>query len=880
MGFKTATTQSESENKHRHTMSETPKGQGESVFDLLLIADATGSASAFHAALKNSLPEIIRFATVTGAFSRIGVLAYRDYTEWELLEWSGWCDLFTTPGNVASSEAPVHPRDKRVSHDDLVKFARQLWNRGGKDHAEGLKTALAMAHSVMRADATTVTFLYADAPPHLSRFPTKNQKAEIAALTADSYDRFGARFAEWTTACRTLAGDDGGKRAVVHCVVPGEPRIVAQTLGFLSAVTGGVFLEVWGASEEAISRATVGVLLAWMGVGKGGDRLLARRRYYSSLDSLGPLTCEEQLLGQNTDGIPEKQEWRLLGLHVTASDLHDIVAPRVTAIPDFAARYASDETYRTLFTSQLRAIIEVDPAKVTLSPVLSTLFRALCSDLSNPARDELVELFSQAAEQVRYGERRRLREWLAELYDFSGEVMARIEGVGAEDLFPCVYIDPTQGVTPEEVGGEDVRAVGDFTREELLEIGRSCKPHVLRRLGKVLSRLSYAEKEEDLPQTIAGAGPDAAPRIPLALANKEHNSRFFGSLLHLVVPGTVLMRRPAALLAALSLRMGIRFLRDAADAEIAEYRAFWNTLRAPETWDLDCLSLLLDADDDYKRRVSEGETQPVHGPSLLLYEDGRLFGTLVRYKLMELNLLTPLKARVGWTPDNTKMGIGWVATCRRCKYPRSVTMMAEGGVCGTCSAENSSETRAANVRGVLDATTSCDVRKNDDGETAGTWVECRVAACRTQYVACTPVLRGPPKCFYCRNLRPVPTVQCIKCLNKVIYPEEYRPADMDPSSWECVACISGRETVVEVETTAKQLVGENGRDWLLMDNAIRRPLSGRPLYQIASFSFLPTLSGNVSILPDSNTPLTLSGKIIHNTEALKSSLRDIVSCRP
>ena len=707
-------------------MSNSSGIQGGDVFDLLLVVDATGSSHPFHDALRSSLPEIIRFSTVAGAFSRIGVLAYRDYTEQDLLEWSGWCDLTVVPRNNEhwTEKYAGHPRDKRVSHNDLVKFSRFLWNRGGKDHAEAVKTALAMAHSVMREEATTVTFLYADAPPHLARFPTMNQKAETAALTAGSYGGFGGQFAEWTSACRMLAGE-AGKKAVVHCIVPDEPKMVVQTLGFLSAVTGGVFLEVPGRSEDAVSRATIGVLLAWMGVGEGGGRPYVRRRYYANLECLEAINSEGQLLGSNKDRISEKPEWRMLGQHVTTADLYHIVAPRATPIPDFASRYTVNETYRTLVTDQLRAIIEIDPATVTLNPVFTTLFRVLCRDLSNPARDEIVELFSQTAAQVRFGERRRLKEWLAESYDFSGEVEARIGNVHEKDLFPCVYFDETQHSTPEE------------------------------------------------------------------------------------------------------------------------------------------------------------ETQPVHGPSLLLDEDQRIFDMLVEYKMVEKNMRTPLTARVGWTPKTARMSAGPMVTCRRCNHSRSITMMAEDNVCGTCSSEKPLGPSTKDA-GELETLNRCNIWGRDGGETIGTWVECRVAACRAQYVTYTAVLRGPPKCFYCRSSRQAPTVQCTKCLNRVIYPEEYRPAKTDFSTWKCVACESGLETIVEVKTAAKQLVEDNGRDWLLRieENALNRSWSGRPLHHIARFTPSQSfIASKVSILPESNAVLTLSGKTVHNTESLKDTLRAIVHRR-
>ena len=86
------------------------------------------------------------------------------------------------------------------------------------------------------------------------------------------------------------------------------------------------------------------------------------------------------------------------------------------------------------------------------------------------------------------------------------------------------------------------------------------------------------------------------------MVKQEHGREFWKILLHTVLPGTKLTPRPAALLAALSLRMGILPLRDAADAELVHFKK-WNSLNIPETWNMNCLALLLDADRDYESRT-------------------------------------------------------------------------------------------------------------------------------------------------------------------------------------------------------------------------------------------------------------------------------------
>lgn len=93
----------------------------------------------------------------------------------------------------------------------------------------------------------------------------------------------------------------------------------------------------------------------------------------------------------------------------------------------------------------------------------------------------------------------------------------------------------------------------------------------------------------------------------MALARAEHKRQFWRILLHIVVPGTMLSARPAALLAALSIHLGIAPLFDAAAQELLLWRDRWNDLTIPETWNVSCLGLLLDADEAYQSKTSTQE---------------------------------------------------------------------------------------------------------------------------------------------------------------------------------------------------------------------------------------------------------------------------------
>jgi hypothetical protein len=452
----------------------------------------------------------------------------------------------------------------------------------------------------------------------------------------------------------------------------------------------------------------------------------------------------------------------------------------------------------------------------------------------------------------------------------------------------------------------------EFNRDELLEIGRSCDYRILRRLGRILTRLTYVNSKEDLPAHVKDVKEEEVPRIPMALADPAHDRKFWKVLLHAVLPGTMLAARPAALLAALSVRMGIKPLEKAAYTELMAWRDNWNTLDIPETWNSNCLSLLLEADK--KHQEAAAGPQSAEAETILKPEDRKLFETLVDYKLLELNMDTTLTAEVGWTPEKSKAPIGPVVVCKKCRFPRSVTIMAEKGVCGMCATPCTCESKE-----VHNAIVATNVSRGDTDTKLASWVECAMTDCRAQYVVYhVGKLNVRPKCHYCRQKTAVaktdrsykklttpPCVTCTRCLNRILWPEAYRPANFNSSTYACPACTAqpAIKTITPTETTPRALAAENGTAWLLRNesNTLPTPLTNRSLFHTISTAtcaanptLLPTL---VTILPSlttttttspqtskcssssSSLTLTHNSKPLHNTPALLTSLSHWITAR-
>ena len=643
---------------------------------------------AYAFSLYKSLPEIVSLCALTGCFERIGVLAYRDYCDRRLTEWSGWC----SPSNTVSGP-------DIVSQEQVRRKAASVRVEGGGDAPEATKTAFAHAYQEMRAEATTVILLYSDAPPHLRAYKggSSNAEAEKQALEKPgAYGGTGHLFADWVSAANTFK--TGRKRGIVFSLVSGGGIGFWSSHLYLSTVTGGALFCVAPLRPETISQSTLSILLAWMGEGKSlkhDQTPVGLVKWYSDTTDIERPENEESAILDRYLTVElhfdkASTASNILSSSIAVKDIPASVRSRGPSVPNFAKRYVDDDEYKKQVIAQLRYIIASNVSAISVNPVFGTLWRTVCNDRTNDSRDGLVASFGLEVDRIADAhEKARMKAWLEESYNYAAEIQELIAKVPPEERFPVVFLDPTTNFeTPASENhhgdgdgskDEGIHHSNEFTRAELLDIGRSCDYQILRRLGTVLTRLTYVEKPEDLPTHIRNANADEAPQIPMALADPKHKRVFWRILLHTVLPGTMLTARPAAVLAALSLRMGILPLRDSADKELLAFKDKWNTLDVPETWNTGCLGLLLDADKDYKSRVGQEVTQRTHPEAGILREgDCKLFKILIDYKMLEMNRNTTLQAEVGWRPDKTKTLLGPTVVCQKCRFPRSVTMMAEG----------------------------------------------------------------------------------------------------------------------------------------------------------------------------------------------------------
>ncbi|KAF8205290.1 hypothetical protein K438DRAFT_1964368 [Mycena galopus ATCC 62051] len=722
----------------------------QATYDLLIVTDATASMGRYLDALRTSIPEILALAKLSGAFSRLGVLAYKDYSEPsdQIAAWSGW-------------NAP-----------DLRQFVADLQATGGGDFPEAAKTALIRGLQAADKDSKTLVLWYADAPPHhMSIQSYQNDVAEAKAFPPGAVD--------WVKLCHTARR----RNCTMFCFIPRtmEHQFSAFYV-LLAELTGGICIASQ-AGSTLISRLTLGVIMQWMGRGAPTiSEVISRSkavflRYEKSPRTTTPkltdeaLGCRGYLPPSRSATAGAKALLRIINAPLKPSDIP--LRSTTTQSFDPGRRFAtpSEGAYRDLVYELFTGIIRTNVACLTYNPVFGELWRAVCRD-TNSRKKILADLFSDYVGKIADAtEKAALRQWLDDSLDQTDEIN-RIISLHTNGPTPMVYLDLDADV--------------HLTRTELLEVSKNCNARVLKKIARIFTHLKRTTTNQ--PQLVE-RGVTLAPHqrsIPLALPPLT----FYRLLPHLIVGGTLYPPRAATITAIIALLTAVPFLKDSATAVLATAKGKWLNLEVSENISFDCARLLLSAPEGV----------------VLTGREKRVYEAMRRYKLIELNLDAPVEVLVPFTPKKTR-GPGDVKVeCGRCGIRRSVTIMCHdrASLCGQCASDGplfSAHAIREKYPGVEEAE-SCWVECSI--------MDCRAQ----YVVEDVPALKIRPRCHYCRNKIPCPWVECSVCTNRVIVPPMYRTAGEKYTCPGCTNATWAGKSIAAEETTIRMLNTENGVEWL------------------------------------------------------------------
>ena len=579
-------------------------------------------------ALTESMSEILALSKITGAFDRIGVLAYRDYcdTHCGIFLWSEW------------------------NNPDLSKFTSNIRPDGGGDYPEAAKSGL--LHALDKVDPTKRTLIlwYADAPPHHIHSTAVNAKKERKQYPNDSTDWVKLSLLTKEKNCTVFSFGS----------VMGDDHLSYYVL--LSQLTSGACLSFGGyhnIDTYHLSRLTLDIVIHWTGLSDESNTDAEPMEYGGvsvvSFKDPAPTECSIEKLGSEENGTPflpavsgpsffSKPSSTALDL---AKDIPTSPNAHIFQAQSIQKRFADpqNEDFRQMVYVELEQLIESNVFALTYNSVFGQLWRAVCKTGDSSKKADLANAFSVKVGQIDNEKKREvMQKWLEDSFDSRAEIEEIVKKAPVDEATVWVYLDLDSGV--------------EFTRRELLEVSRSCNSGVLKKLATIFTHLKVIDPAVPLPAD--------QRKLPTTLRPRE----FFRLLPHLVVPGTLFPHRAAALTAILALITGVPFLTSKATALLETTRGTWLNIEVPENISSECARFLLSAPEGV----------------VLTPDEKEVYTAIRRYKLLELNLESRLKAMVGWTPDKSRNVGDWKVKCVECNVKRSVTIMSheKKGVCGMC----------------------------------------------------------------------------------------------------------------------------------------------------------------------------------------------------
>jgi hypothetical protein len=399
--------------------------------------------------LRTSIPEILALSQLSGVFKRLGVIAYKDYSDDpdEIVSWSGW------------------------NRPDLVDFVTALRATGGGDYPEAAKSALIRALKEIKRGGSehTLVLWYADAPPHHPYAASSNIQDEIKAFPDGATDWIKLSFMAQKL------------NATVFGFVPDwMPFADVSFYVFLCQVTSGLCILTNNITSGGISRLTLETILQWMGQGVKVDASESTVRYLQYEKS--PLKAQPQPTNEINGSLgylpPPKRLHKatpLLVIKVEPLQATDIPIGSLASSPlNLPQRFRHEPEYQEQVYKNLTAIINSNVYALTYNAIFGQLWRTVCAQPPSAEQSALLNAFSSRVGAVSDSAKKlALQKWLEDSYDATAHIEQMMEH--ATPGGPNVYLDLDADI--------------ELTRIEMLEVSRSCYAGVLKKLASIFTHL-------------------------------------------------------------------------------------------------------------------------------------------------------------------------------------------------------------------------------------------------------------------------------------------------------------------------------------------------------------------------------------------------------
>ena len=590
--------------------------------NLLFLIDSTGSMEYWIRALIQSLPSICQGISLTQLFDRIGIFSYTDYDQYPICNFSGFADV--------TNETAVN---------NLREFAANLNASGGGGGPEAWKTAILSIADIKIAGRIYIIHL-TDQGPHVTNNLNREGFKERQAL-GDKFD--------YIVLENIFLRNVNNLRYTCLTTLP-HPfycHLAQKTESCVYSFNSEI-------CPNEIRKAINQILNKWIGL---DDQITNSRTIDPELIDTFKLETDLASTEIIVNLEPEKTD-KILS----------------TSLINAIKKMRYNPEFIEFIINKFKAIIMTEPMTLTVSSILGKMWREFCKRRSDVRRDELISLLNKAKTKLGQVERDILDKWLTESYDSNYEIKS--------EIYAYISQNETQGLIRFATDMDKVILKG-FPEEILLSSQKIV--HLLNMFSTksfsiiraILSRI-YIDTNYLLPMVKSDFDDD--DNIPLPSNSIPLNlsiNKIFELLMHIVVPGTKLTKRYAAIMALHIMQYGgtlLPFAKNFLNKNRGKNWINWKiredgTPENTECWTYGFLNLILHPECQFALTSDE----------LNRATNLRQISYLLRfYRQLEVTL----KVVDNFSMDSSREE--HLVLCQDCGCHRPLSLMTQDGNCGYC----------------------------------------------------------------------------------------------------------------------------------------------------------------------------------------------------
>ncbi|CAF3950520.1 unnamed protein product, partial [Rotaria sordida] len=452
--------------------------------------------------------------------------------------------------------------------------------------------------------------------------------------------------------------------------------------------------------------------------------------------------------------LPDTKWRKLASIHTNSFKVEPIQFMTVN-LRFMLNKFEKDDPYKCLVYEILESLmIPQHILALTSNTILGLLWRVVCKQKKDHRTDQLIKALSQTLNTMSLNpslsaDTAIIRAWIEESYNSKEEIMDRIAEI--KEHVPAIVLTLDK----------------KMTRNELLEITRSCNSDVLRTVMKLLNHLTIVTNKSNLPENY----------LPLNLNDNE----IFELLPHLLAEGLKFSLRPAAIMAMLCVLSKNAILQERAIRFLVEIKDKWIDFELPENNAYAFSKICVKLPEFFT------EDEYLHLKKL------HILGGL------KINAATHITIQQPFSPKVKEIHHDIKIQCKSCNIIRSTTLFPDVGksCCALCLP----------IYNLKDIPEPC---TNDYSHLA----ECSKCACLYAVVQYEKLVFSAAKCHYCRKeSRVAPYRRCTVCQNKYVHYDstETKPNFGEEYTFICAECqhATTSKTIVNVEIDISTLMDQN-----------------------------------------------------------------------